>query len=75
MQLSRLLHLVLSGIDGRRTVAEIAEQVTAVFGRTVSAGNIEYLMANKLAPLGLLEGGEPARRDPGPPGRAQGCWR
>ena len=58
VQLSRLLHLVLTGIDGRRTVAEIAEQVTAVFGRTVSVGNIEYLVASKLAPLGLLERGE-----------------
>jgi putative peptide zinc metalloprotease protein len=65
VQLSRLLHLALSGIDGRRTVAEIAEQVTAVFGRTVSVGNIEYLMASKLAPLGLLEGGEPARAGSG----------
>ena len=65
VQLSRLLHLVLSGIDGRRTVAEIAERVTAVFGRTVSAGNIEYLMVNKLAPLGLLEGAEPARAGSG----------
>ena len=65
VQLSRLLHLALSGIDGRRTVAEIAERVTAVFGRTVSVGNIEYLMANKLAPLGLLEGGEPARAGSG----------
>ena len=75
VQLSRLLHLVLTGIDGRRTVAEIAEQVTAVFGRTVSVGNIEYLVASKLAPLGLLESGEPARGEPGPLGRAQGCWR
>jgi len=65
MQLTRLLHLVLGGIDGRRTVAEIAGQVTAVFGRTVSAGNIEYLMASKLAPLGLLEGGEPAQAGAG----------
>ncbi len=65
VQLSRLLHLVLSGIDGRRTVAEIAERVTAVFGRTVSVGNIEYLAASKLAPLGLLEGGEPARAGSG----------
>ena len=65
VQLSRLLHLVLTGIDGRRTVAEIAEQVTAVFGRTVSVGNIEYLVASKLAPLGLLEGGEPARAGSG----------
>ena len=65
VQLSRLLHLVLTGIDGRRTVAEIAEQVTAVFGRTVSVGNIEYLVASKLAPLGLLESGEPARAGAG----------
>jgi len=54
VQLSRLLHLVLSGIDGTRTVNEIAARVTAAFGRTVSAGNVEYLLANKLAPLGLL---------------------
>jgi putative peptide zinc metalloprotease protein len=54
VHLSRLLYLVLSGIDGRRAVGEIAEQVTAAFGRTVSVGNIEYLLVNKLAPLGLL---------------------
>ena len=54
VQVSRLLHLVLSGIDGTRTVNEIAARVTAAFGRTVSAGNVEYLLANKLAPLGLL---------------------
>jgi putative peptide zinc metalloprotease protein len=69
IQLTRLLHLVLAGIDGRRTVAEIAGQVTVVLGRTVSTGNIEYLMASKLAPLGLLEGGEPAQTGAG--GRRQ----
>jgi putative peptide zinc metalloprotease protein len=58
VQLSRLLHLVLTQIDGHRTVAGIAEQVTAAFGRTVSVGNIEFLLANKLAPLGLLDAGE-----------------
>ena len=58
VQLSRLLHLVLTQIDGHRTVAGIAEQVTAAFGRTVSVGNIEFLLANKLAPLGLLDPGE-----------------
>jgi putative peptide zinc metalloprotease protein len=54
VQVSRLLHLVLSGIDGSRTTGEIATQVTTDFGRTVSAGNVEYLLVNKLAPLGLL---------------------
>ena len=58
MQLSRLLHLVVSAIDGRRTVADVAARVTAGFGRTVSVGNIEFLLANKLAPLGLLITGD-----------------
>jgi putative peptide zinc metalloprotease protein len=68
MQLSRLLHLVLSAVDGRRTVAEIAARVTVGFGRTVSVGNIEFLLANKLAPLGLLSTGETAGPAAGPPG-------
>jgi len=59
-QLSRLLHLVLSGIDGSRTVSEIAARATADFGRTVSAGNVEYLLTHKLAPLGLLAADERA---------------
>jgi putative peptide zinc metalloprotease protein len=70
MQLSRLLHLVLTGIDGSHTVAEIAEQVSAAFGRTVSVGNIEFLLANKLIPLGLLdtgvEAGPTGAQQPGP---------
>jgi len=60
VQVSRLLHLVLSGIDGRRTVSDIAARVTAAFGRTVSSGNVEYLLANTLAPLGLLTRAESA---------------
>jgi putative peptide zinc metalloprotease protein len=54
VQISRLLDLVLSGIDGTRTTTEIAARVTTDFGRTVSAGNVEYLLVNKLAPLGVL---------------------
>jgi putative peptide zinc metalloprotease protein len=68
VHLSRLLYLVVSAVDGRRTVSEVAEQVTAGFGRTVSAGNIEYLLANKLLPLGLLAVADPAAA--GPPGQA-----
>jgi len=58
VQVSRLLYLVLDGIDGSRTVAEIAARVTVAFGRTVSAGNVEYLLAKKLAPLGLVTAGD-----------------
>ncbi len=57
IQISRLLHLVLGEIDGIHTVSEIAEQVSAAFGRTVSADNVGYLLASKLAPLGLVPGG------------------
>jgi len=68
MQVSRLLHLVLSGIDGQRSVTEIAARVSTEFGRTVSTGNVEYLLDRKLAPLGLL-----ARAD-GTPGPANPGW-
>jgi len=68
VHLSRLLYLMVSAIDGRRTVSEVAGQVTAGFGRTVSAGNIEYLLANKLLPLGLLAVADPAAAA-GPPGK------
>jgi len=54
VQVSRLLYLVLSWIDGRRSAGEIAARVTAAFGRPVSPDNVEYLLAAKLAPLGLL---------------------
>ncbi len=65
VHLSRLLYLVLSEIDGHRTVDEIAGQVSVAFGRTVSAGNVEYLLANKLTPLGLVASETAAdRRDP-----------
>ena len=67
VHLSRLLYLVVSAIDGRRTVSEVAEQVAAGFGRAVSAGNIDFLLASKLGPLGLLAVADPAAagRTPG----------
>ena len=57
IQVSRLLYLVLDGIDGIRTVSEIAERTSIAFGRTVSADNVGYLVASKLAPLGLVPSG------------------
>jgi putative peptide zinc metalloprotease protein len=44
VQVSRLLHLVLSDIDGQRRIDEIAARVSVEFGRTVSIGNVEYLL-------------------------------
>jgi putative peptide zinc metalloprotease protein len=70
VQVSGLLNLVLGGIDGRSTVSEIAARVTAASGRTVSAGNVEYLLVNKLAPLELLAAAgadvQPAAAGPDP---------
>jgi putative peptide zinc metalloprotease protein len=71
VQVSRLLHLVLSGIDGSRTISEIAVRVTGDFGRTVSVGNVEYLLANKLAPLGLLAVGDGAHQGAAAAGQDQ----
>jgi putative peptide zinc metalloprotease protein len=53
---SRLLYLVVSEVDGRRTLGEIAARVTPQAGRTVSAANIAYLVEHKLRPLGVMDG-------------------
>ncbi len=54
LQLTRLLYLVAEAVDGERDFGRIAEKVTGEFGRTVSADNIEFLVKNKLRPLGVL---------------------
>jgi putative peptide zinc metalloprotease protein len=59
IQVSRLVYLVLEGIDGIRTVGEVAERVSTAFGRTVSADNVDYLVATKIAPHGLVPGDGP----------------
>ena len=53
VQLSRLLYLVASSIDGLRDVETIAHRVSARFGREVSGENVRYLVENKLEPLGV----------------------
>ncbi|MFK4150266.1 hypothetical protein [Streptomyces sp. NPDC004065] len=53
VQLSRLLYLVASSIDGVRDVELIAHRVSARFGREVSGENIRYLVEGKLEPLGV----------------------
>src|SRR4051794_3119597 len=53
-QLTTLLYLVLSAIDGRRSYDEVAEQVTARYGTTVTSDNVRTLVDDQLRPLGLL---------------------
>lgn len=55
-QLSLLLHLVLSSIDGRRDLEEIANQVTLAYGRRLDGSDVAYVVENKLRPLGLIQG-------------------
>ena len=52
--LSRLLYLVLVALDGVRDLGSVAVRVSEEFGRLVIADNIDYLVENKLRPLGLL---------------------
>ncbi len=56
IQLSPLLYLVLAAVDGERTYDEVARDVSASFGRTVTADNVRTLVENQLRPSGLLVG-------------------
>lgn len=63
VQLSSLLQLVADRVDGFSSLEKIAQGVSLELGRRVSAGNVEYLLTNKLGPLGLLAGHEPECTD------------
>jgi putative peptide zinc metalloprotease protein len=61
IQLSRLLYLVSCLVDGTRGPEEIANAVSVVLGRTLTAEQVRYLITAKLAPLGIIAGqGTPA---------------
>jgi putative peptide zinc metalloprotease protein len=61
IQLSRLLYLVVSLIDGARGPDEIAALASDKLGRSLSGEQVRYLVTAKLDPLGVLAGaGAPA---------------
>lgn len=64
LQLSRLLYLVASEVDGERGLPEVAEAVSARAGRPVSADNVDHLVRNRLVPAGVVAVGED--EEPGP---------
>ena len=69
VQLTTLLYLVLDTIDGHRNQAQIAAIVSPAYGRSVTAANIDTLVAKKLRPLGLVrnaDGSEPRVRKSNP---------
>ena len=62
VQLTELLYRVCEQADGERTVDEIADAVSGTSAWTITGDQVRYLIANKLAPLGLVQmsaGAEP----------------
>src|SRR3954454_9107624 len=69
IQLTPLLYQVLEAIDDRRTLDDVAAEVTTRLGRTVTADNVRTLMERQLDPMGLLvkaDGSQPQVRKSNP---------
>ncbi len=54
IQMSPLLYGVACRIDGSRDSAAIAELVSTDLGRSLTAGQVRYLITAKLLPLGII---------------------
>jgi putative peptide zinc metalloprotease protein len=68
VQLTELLFLVADACDGRRSVDQIAAQVSERYGKQLTADNVETLLG-KLRPLGVVtatDGSSPEIADPDP---------
>lgn len=68
-QLTPLLYALLGLLDGRRGTTELAEALTHHCGKAVSPQDVEHLLDEKLAPLGVLatgDGGAPTPEKAGP---------
>lgn len=66
LQVSPLTYAVAAHADGRRAASEIAALVGADIGRDVTAGDVTFLLEEKLGPAGLLHatGTDAATRRP-----------
>jgi putative peptide zinc metalloprotease protein len=60
LMVSPVVYAAASRIDGRRTIAEVAEQVSADLGRRLDPTGLAYLIEAKLRPLGVVAGDEEA---------------
>jgi putative peptide zinc metalloprotease protein len=54
IQMSRLMYLVASWIDGTRAPDAIAELTSAHLGRSLTGEQVQYLINAKLRPLGIV---------------------
>lgn len=68
VHVSRLLYLVGSTVDGRRSGPEVAERVSAEYGRQLTPDGLDYLVEHKLRPAGVLA---PPGSEDGPPPAAR----
>lgn len=55
VQVSELLHLVATAVHPTRTSVEVADAVSAAFGRTLTVAGLNHLIESRLEPLGLVE--------------------
>jgi putative peptide zinc metalloprotease protein len=62
IQLTPLLYALVELVDGRRDTGQIAAELSRRIERTVSDGNVRYLVAEKLRPAGLVK--DARGRDP-----------
>jgi putative peptide zinc metalloprotease protein len=51
MQLSALLYRLAAALDGRRSLAQIADELSMALARDLSADQLAYLIENRLRPL------------------------
>jgi putative peptide zinc metalloprotease protein len=61
LHVSRLLFLVAAALDGRRDGAQVAAQVSAIYGRTLTPDGLDLLLEHRLAPMGIAHREQPAR--------------
>jgi putative peptide zinc metalloprotease protein len=64
IQLTELLFRTIEGVDGRQTFQEIAEVLTETTEWAVTAEQVEYLVVEKLLPLGVIDAGVGGAIDP-----------
>ncbi|MFI0467097.1 hypothetical protein ACH347_23700 [Saccharopolyspora sp. 5N102] len=67
LQLSYLLYLAAAGLDGRRSFAELAARLSGESERAITAGQVFFLVENRLRPAGIVavsESGAPPEKIP-----------
>src|SRR5438094_1034052 len=63
LQMTELLYRLLEKADGRRTLPAIAAGMSEATGLTISADGVQYLLATRLVPAGLVTAADAATPD------------